>query len=261
MTTVPEPAGVVLAAGRGSRMSPLTDVVPKPLLTVGNVSLLELAIRRMERLTSSLAVNAHHLADQIAAAAGQLHPGIEVSFERERLLGTAGALWQLRDWIDGRPVVVANSDVWLQGPVDQLLEGWDGRRPRLLVKDMGRPADFGTLRFLGVSTVPADVAARLGPDPDGLYAAVWKNAHASGGLEFVEVVGEAHDCGTPAEFLTANQLAAGTDSVVAPDAVVEGTIREVVLLPGARVAAGEHLERAIRDACGHTLDAGDTVRP
>jgi N-acetyl-alpha-D-muramate 1-phosphate uridylyltransferase len=246
-------AGVVLAAGRGSRMSPLTDRVPKPLLTVDNVSLLALALDRVRRLTPDVAVNASHLADQIAAAATALLPGVHVSDESDRMLGTAGALWRLRPWIDGRPVVVANADLWLDGTADAVLAGWDGERPRLLVQDTGRPADFGSYRFLGVSTVPAAVAAGLQDQPDGLYAAVWREAYAAGRLEFVVTDARAHDCGTPAEFLVANQLAAGTDSVIAPDAEVLGSVRDSVVLAGARVAAGEELVGVIRDRFGQTV--------
>src|ERR1700712_4126963 len=186
---VTDVVGVVLAAGRGSRMSPVTDRVPKPLLTVNNDRLLDLALRRVSSVVGDIAVNAHHLADQIAEAALGFSGAVHVSFERERLLGTAGALRQLRHWIDGRPVLVANSDVWLSDPIDRFLDGWDGHRPRLLVQDMGRPADFGPLRYLGVSTVPATTAAALDYSPDGLYASVWRDAFAAGQLEFVALTG------------------------------------------------------------------------
>ena len=248
-------AGVVLAAGRGSRLSPLTDRTPKPLLTVANRVMLQAALDRVGALTDSIAVNAHHLAEQIAQAAPRLRPGVHVSIERERLLGTAGALWNLRDWIDGRPVLVANSDTWLSRSIEALLDGWDGTRPRLLVKDMGRPADFGSYRFVGASLVPATTARRLGAEPDGLYAAVWKAAHAAGELEFVPIDGDAFDCGTPAEFITANLRAAGTSSVIAPDARVDGDVDRCVLLSGAVVAAGESLVGAIRDRYGNTMFA------
>ena len=254
-SAVSDVVGVVLAAGRGSRMSPITDFVPKPLLTVNNQRLLDLALDRVGAVVTEVAVNAHHLADQIAAAATAFRPSVHVSFERERLLGTAGALRHLRDWIDGRPVLVNNSDLWLSDPITQFLDGWDGERPRLLVQDMGRPADFGRYRYMGVSTVPAKIAAALEYSPDGLYSAVWKEAFARDGLEFVELTGASFDCGTPAEFLTANLSASGISSVVAPDAVVNGSLDRCVLLSGARVEAGEHLVCAVRDRFGNTMTA------
>ena len=250
-----ELAGVVLAAGRGTRMRPLTDRVPKPLLTIDNLPLLRLALDRVAELTDTIAVNAHHLAEQVLAAAAEMRPGVHLSWEREALLGTAGALVRLREWIDGRPVVIANGDSYLPGTVRALTDGWDGRRPRLLVADVGHPADFGTLRFLGMSTLPGPVAAALqsGPSgPSGLYSAVWKHSE----LEFVIHPGPAFDCGTAAEFLTANLVASGGTSVIAPDAVVSGTLERSVVLAGGRVDSDEHLVDAIRDGFGQTLRAG-----
>lgn len=246
--------GVVLAAGRGSRLRPITDRVPKPLLTVNNERLLDLAIARIGALTTRIAVNAYHLADQIVDAAYVLDPAIQVSVEPE-LLGTAGALRHLRSFVDGRPVLVTNADLWLSDPVEGFLDGWDGSRARLLVQDTGAPSDFGTLRYMGVSTVPADVAARLDYAPSGLYSAVWRDAFAAGTLEFVELTGRSFDCGTPAEFLTANLSAGDGTSVVAPDARVRGRVDRSVVLAGARVEPGEHLVCAIRDSFGHTVFA------
>ena len=246
-------AGVVLAAGRGSRMRPITDRVPKPLLTVDNVPLLGRALDRMATLTPTVAVNAHHLADQVSDAARSWRPDVHVSLERDMLAGTAGALYRLRDWIAGRPVVLTNADVFLDGGVQALIDGWDGRRPRLLVVDTGRPADFGTLRYVGMSTLPAVTAAALAAQPEGLYGAVWRSAHAAGQLEFVEFHGAAFDCGTAAEFLAANLFASAGRPVVAPDAVVEGILTRSVVLAGGRVSAGEHLVDAVRDGAGQTL--------
>lgn len=251
----PELAAVVLAAGRGSRMRPITDRIPKPLLTVANHRLLDLALDRVSRLADSVAVNAHHLADQVAAAALSFSPDVHVSIERDGLLGTAGALRHLRDWIDGRAVLVTNSDLWLADPIDRFLDGWDGDRPRLLVQDIGRPADFGSLRYLGVSTVPAKTAAALQYSPSGLYSALWRRAFDSGDLEFVRLTGRSFDCGTPAEFLTANLSAANGSSVVASDASVFGTLDRSVVLAGASVTADEHLVCAIRDRFGNTMTA------
>ncbi len=247
--------GVVLAAGRGSRMSPITDFVPKPLLTVDNERLLDLALARVSAVVTDVAVNAHHLADQIAAAAYAFDSAVHVSQERDNLLGTAGALAHLRDWIDGRPVLVNNGDLWLSDPIEHFLDGWDGTRPRLLVQDMGRPADFGNYRYMGVSTVPAGAAARLRYEPSGLYSALWRNGFARSELEFVELTGRSFDCGTPAEFLTANLSAAGQSTVIAPDAEVLGSLDRCVVLAGARVAADEQLSCAIRDRFGNTLTA------
>lgn len=255
---------MVLAAGRGSRMRPITDFVPKPLLTVNNQRLLDLAFTRMSGIVDDLAVNAHHLPEQIAEAAAGFDPQIQVSVETDVLLGTAGALARLRNWIDGRAVLLNNSDLWLSDPIDDFLRGWDGTRPRLLVQDVGRPADFGHLRYMGVSTVPARIAAELRPEPSGLYSTVWRDAFARNELDFVQLTGTSFDCGTPGEFITANLSAAGTETVVAPDARITGSIDRSVVLAGGRVGANEHLTCAIRDRFGNTLTADPadvSVRP
>lgn len=254
MTGAADVVGLVLAAGRGSRMRPITDRTPKPLLTVDNHRLLDLAIGRITALTTDLAVNVHHLADQVVQAVHAVDPTIHVSVEDE-LLGTAGALRRLRPFVDGRPVLLTNADLWLSDPIDSFLDGWDGTRPRLLVQDTGGPSDFGTLRYMGVSTVPAAVAARLEYSPAGLYSAVWRDAYAARQLEFVELTGRSFDCGTPAEFLTANLSAGDGSSVIAADARVLGRVDRSVVLAGARVGPAEHLVCAIRDRFGHTLTA------
>lgn len=71
----------------------------------------------------------------------------------------------------------------------------------------------------------------------------------------MELGGRSFDCGTPAEFLTANLSAGNGLSVIAPDARVLGSAEKSVLLAGATVEAGEHLVCAIRDRFGHTVTA------
>src|SRR3954469_19578972 len=94
-------AGVVLAAGAGTRLAPLTRLRPKALCPVDNVALVDHAITRASSATSALAVNAHHglaqLEQHLVTRGG---PEVHLSVERDRALGTAGALGQLRGWID-----------------------------------------------------------------------------------------------------------------------------------------------------------------
>src|SRR3546814_13342689 len=88
-------AGVVLAAGAGTRLRPLTLLRPKVLCPVGNVPLIDLALARLGSV-GSVAVNVHHGRAMLDA---HLDPGVHRSYE-ESLLGTAGALGQLRGWLD-----------------------------------------------------------------------------------------------------------------------------------------------------------------
>ena len=140
-------AGVVLAAGAGTRLRPLTTLRPKALCPVGTVPLLDLALARLTPLAgsgpSALAVNAHAFAEAVAThVAGRAH----VSVERGEALGTAGALGALREWLDGRHVAVTNADAYLPGGLGTLAEGWDAARSRLLCAPV---AGAGTSRRCG----------------------------------------------------------------------------------------------------------------
>src|SRR5580765_1888454 len=120
-------AGVVLAAGRGERLRPLTDLRPKPLCPIANRPLVDLALGRLTAHTGSgpdqVAVNAHYLSDLLAEYVGDR---AQLSFEQPVALGTAGALGALRPWIDGRPVLLTNTDAYLPAGLTELVAGWDG---------------------------------------------------------------------------------------------------------------------------------------
>ena len=199
-------AALVLAAGRGERLRPLTDVTPKPLLEIGGRTLLDAALDRVAQVVpvtpSSLAVNAHWLAEQISAhVAGRAH----VSVEQPVPLGTAGAVGALRDWLAGRDVLIANGDAWWAGEVDlrAFVEEWDRSRPRLLVvEDLAR-ADFeGRWRFAGISLLPGAVARELAPVPSGLYELVWSRMP----VDLVPTDVTFIDCGTEADLERARSL-------------------------------------------------------
>jgi len=126
---VPETA-MVLAAGRGERMMPLTDTCPKPLLQVGGTAILDRILDKLaDAGVARAVVNAHHLADRIEShLAERTIPEITLIREAEALEtggGVANALPQLGD----RPFFVINGDsVWLDGLRDALhrfAEIWD----------------------------------------------------------------------------------------------------------------------------------------
>ena len=251
-------AGVVLAAGLGTRLRPLTDVLPKPLCPVANVPLVDQAIAHVRTVTDRVAVNVHHHRSRIEPHLRGL--GVHLSVEATAPLGTAGAIGQLRGWIDGRPTVVHNGDAWHAADLRDFVEGWDGERIRLLVVEPGdgRPSpDFadGTI-FAGVSLNPWKDIAHLEPVPTGLWEVSWRQAEADGRIERVRYDGAWFDTGTPSTYLAANLAANGGESVVAPDAIVEPGAELVrsVVWPGARVAASERLCEQIRytDASGKT---------
>jgi NDP-sugar pyrophosphorylase family protein len=234
---------VVLAAGLGVRLRPLTSLVPKALVPVGNVPLLDQALGRLADAGLAgpdlVAVNTHWLGDQVAAHVGdRAHLSPE-----EQPLGTAGALGNLRDWIDGRPVLVLNADAYVTAPrgdLTRLLDGWDGDTVRLLgVPPRGRSGEFGAFDFAGASLLPGKDVAVLGSEPAELVKVMWRPAERAGRLSVLELSGTYFDCGTPASYLTANlhalRAAGIQDYLVGDDAVVTGTVREGVLGAGAQV--------------------------
>ncbi len=229
---------VVLAAGEGRRLRPLTDRVPKALCPVGNVALLDLALARVAALglagPDSVAINACYLADQVVdAAGGRAHLSVEPG---PRPLGTSGGIARLRDWIGGRGVLVGNSDAYLSGgDLAPLLAAWDGRTVRILGTP-GPPPEFGAHRFAGFSLVPWSRVAALAEEPGDLVRTVWRPAEAAGELTVVEYAGTYLDTGTPCAYLAANLHAAGPDGLlVAADAKLTGTARQAVIGAGARV--------------------------
>lgn len=241
---------VVLAAGLGTRLRPLTDLRPKALCPVGNVALLDLALDRVEAVVGAgpdrVAVNAHHHADQMGAHVGAR---AHLSVEEPEPLGTAGAIGRLRPWIAGRDTLVVNADAWYGGTLDPLLVG---RGLRLLVVGDEARGDFGDWRFAGASLLPWTAVRDLDPTPSGLYEVVWRAAYERGEIELCEADGPFVDCGTPADYLAANLAASGGESVIGPGAVVDGEVVRSVVWPGSRVEAGERLVDCIR-AGPHTV--------
>lgn len=236
----------------------MTDILPKPLCPVGNRALLDWALDRVGSVGDQIAVNVHHGRTAIEAHLAT-RPSVHVSVEADEALGTAGALGRLRPWIDGRFVVVANSDAWGPTAVSaaRLLDGWDGTAVRVLVTPDADRADFPGVaaRFAGLSVMPWSDVARLAAEPSGLYELVWQPAQEQGRLEVVATDEPFFDCGTPAEYLAANLAWSGGESVVGDGAVVEGEIVRCVVWPHSLVRAGERLADSIRVGADITVAA------
>lgn len=106
---------MILAAGRGERMRPLTDTVPKPLLRINDKYLILYNILKLKQAgITNLVVNVSHLAAQIEAALGDgttFGVSIRYSFEPEALETAGGIAWAL-PLLDAEPFLVVNSDVY-----------------------------------------------------------------------------------------------------------------------------------------------------
>jgi NDP-sugar pyrophosphorylase family protein len=233
-------AGIVLSAGGGTRLSPLTRLRPKALCPVGGVPLVDRAIERLGGVTSEIAVNVHHGRGQLEDhLAGRVHLALE-----EELLGTAGALGNLKTWIDGRGAVVVNADLVTDADLGAAVASWDRARIRLLAAG-GATLD-PDLRLCG-ALMPWSSVERLDAVPSGLYATSWSPAAEAGRLDVHDVGAVAwFDCGTPRSYLAANLWASSGATVLGEGAEVHGTAERCVLWEGALVAQGERLVDAVR---------------
>jgi MurNAc alpha-1-phosphate uridylyltransferase len=131
---VPKTA-MIMAAGLGKRMRPLTATRPKPLIEVGGKALLDHVLERLRSAgVEKVVVNVHYLADALEAHLASRDHGLEVviSDERELLLETGGGLVRAEPLIDADPFLALNSDnLWIDGPADTLrllASQWDGSK-------------------------------------------------------------------------------------------------------------------------------------
>lgn len=234
-----EVASIVLCAGEGRRLRPITEHLPKALCTVANVSLVRWALEGPAGRGLRTAINAHHHAEQVVEHVRDLD--VTVSVEAPEALGTAGAIAQLAGWLDGAHAMVHNADAWIPEPPGDFVTGWDGTRPRLLVRRTDGASDFGPFRFLGLSLLPQPEVARLRAEPSGLYEVVWREAWRRGELDLVEHDGIAFDVGTAERLLAANLAAGDGTSFVHPSADVRARLHSCVALPGAVVREQDDL--------------------
>ncbi len=130
---------MVLAAGLGKRMAPITDTMPKPLVKVAGKRLIDWGLDALENAGVERAiVNTHYLADQLDMhLATRKTPAILVSDERKELLDSAGGIINALPQIGSDPFFVINADTfWIDGGRPNLVllaEGWDDARMDILL--------------------------------------------------------------------------------------------------------------------------------
>ena len=128
---------MILAAGRGERMRPLTDACPKPLLNVGEKSLIEHLIAALVAADiSDIVVNHAHFGEQIVARLGdgtRYGARIRYSDESTGALETGGGIFKALQILDSDPFLVVNGDIWTDFPFAQLPRRLDGLAHLVLV--------------------------------------------------------------------------------------------------------------------------------
>ena len=140
MTAKGPTRAMILAAGLGTRMRPLTDDRPKPLIEVRGKTLIDHAIDRLVAAGVKLiVVNAHYRADMIRAhLAKRKDVEIHISEEKNELLNTGGGIFNALAYFENEPFFVHNSDsIWVEGyghALERLKQRWDaGRMDSLLL--------------------------------------------------------------------------------------------------------------------------------
>jgi len=128
---------MILAAGRGERMRPLTDDTPKPLLRIGGQTLIERHIHALAQAGfTELVINHAHLGEQIVAALGDGNAyGVEIRYSAEipPALETGGGIFNALPLLGDDPFLVLNADIWTDFPLAELPRQIEGLAHLVLV--------------------------------------------------------------------------------------------------------------------------------
>jgi MurNAc alpha-1-phosphate uridylyltransferase len=234
-------AAMILAAGLGTRMRPLTSTVPKPLVEVAGRTLLDHALDRLDEAGVRRAVvNVHWLAERMVdhvarrAARGR-GPEVLISDESDRLLDSGGGVLKALPLLGAAPFLVMNSDVlWREGltlTLPRLFRHWDAAHMDALLLmaptvstvgydglgDFNMEADGTLVRrpethvapfvFAGVQILSPALFEGLGPEPFSLNR-VYDRAAEAGRLRGVRLDGRLIHVGTVASIAEADDALA-----------------------------------------------------
>ena len=226
MSALVSDTAMVMAAGLGKRMRPLTATMPKPLVRVAGKPLIDHTLDRLaDAGVSRAVVNVHYLADALEAhLAERKSPSVDISDERDQLLETCGGMIKAQGLLPD-PFYCLNSDnIWLEGPRNafaELSDRWDDAAmdalllvvPHKRAGNFSGPGDFHldarglvTRRKSGriapfIYTGIQLVSHRLLRDaPEGKFSTniLWDRAMEQGRLFGLQFTGEWFEVGTPA---------------------------------------------------------------
>lgn len=282
--TRPRLRALVLAAGHGTRLRPLTDLLPKPLLPVAGRPVLDHTFDALlEAGCEAAAVNLHHLGELIPRRYGDSYRGMPLTWSHERgeRQGTLGALHPLKGFLaEADAVLLINGDTLCHWPLKAMLRRHrrTGAQATLLLTTRVDPEGFAggvgvdregrVLSFWKGATERGEVARRavfagahvLSPalldrveaGPSDIVRRLYLPLVAEGGAVFaLDSHRRWHDLGTPRRYL-AGVLDWGRG---------RGPVRlwrRSAVLPGATVEPGARLLRSVVEA-GATVEAGARV--
>lgn len=225
MSELASDTAMILAAGMGKRMRPLTASQPKPLVRVAGKPLIDHALDRLEDAgVAKAVVNVHYLADALEAhIAGRAAPAVTISDEREELLETGGGMLKALPRLPD-PFFSLNSDnIWLDGPSSafhDLSNRWnpDEMDALLLVVPHARAVNFsgaGDFHMDPPGRLRRRISGRIAPfiytgiqlvshrlmreAPEGAFSTnlLWNRAIEEGRLFGASFTGQWFEVGTP----------------------------------------------------------------
>ena len=221
---------MILAAGRGERMRPYTDLTPKPLLSVGGKRLIEYHLYALAGIgITDIIINHAHLGQQIEQTLGDgRRYGVTIHYtaEGEQGLETGGGIFNALPLLGHEPFIVINGDVWTDYPLNNLPQEPDGLAHLVLVDtpdfkpegdfvlEQGRvhEGDGARLTFSGIAVYrPALFAGcRAGVFP---LAPLLRQAMVSGQISGEHYTGHWVDVGTPQRLQALQHWLAAEDEL------------------------------------------------
>ncbi len=213
---------MILAAGRGERMRPLTDYTPKPLLPIAGKPLIvhHLEALRVQGIIK-VVINTGHLGEQLPAALGdgqQWGMHIDWSPEPPDALETGGGIFQALPLLGAKPFIVINSDIWTNYPFSQLPTDPLGLAHLVLVNnpphhpegdfalaENGKVTQVGAPRwtFSGISVLRPELFSDCEPGRFPL-GPLLRRAMATGQVSGECYPGDWRDIGTPQRLVEIN---------------------------------------------------------
>lgn len=269
---------LVLAAGLGTRLRPLTFFLPKPLLPIAGEPVVGHTLRRLARAgCEAAALNLHHLAETIPRQLGTSYFGLPIVYSHEpEILGTLGALWPLRDFLRRADVILlANGDSLCRWPLRRLVRQHlqSGADATLLLHASADPAAFGggvgidadtrvvQLRdaqavgriaqrrvFTGVHALSPRLLDRIGPGVADSVGDLYLPLLAEGGkITSVSTRRPWLDLGTPARYLEAATGWRAAPPTLSPLAEIgaEARISHSLVEAGVDVGEGAMVESSV----------------
>lgn len=207
---------MILAAGRGERLRPLTDATPKPLLEIAGETLLGRHLERLARAGFTRAViNVSHLAEKITARFGDgTRYGLRIDWSPEtEPLETAGGIAQARALLGPAPFLLLNADIWCDYDFSHLHEFGLGERLAHLVLVPNPPqhpaGDFSLeggvignapaprYTYTGIAVLSPQLVAGIAAGQKAPLAPLWRAAAAHGAISGELYQGHWSDVGTP----------------------------------------------------------------